>query len=90
MSSQQDHVLEYELAVWSLEALYKLQNSLSATLGSLLDAKEELMKQARDVSPSLSQKKDHGEHMKGHEKLNMLLGPGKSQCCTGENVPGVR
>jgi hypothetical protein len=36
---------EYELGVWSLDALYKLQNSLNATVASLLKAKEELTAQ---------------------------------------------
>jgi hypothetical protein len=47
---------EYELGVWSLDALYKLQNSLNATVASLLKAKEELTAQIIAVSfscPSL-------------------------------------
>jgi hypothetical protein len=45
-----EYPLEYELGVWSLDALYKLQNSLNATVASLLKAKEELTAQITAVS----------------------------------------
>ena len=40
----------YELGVWGLEALYKLQYSLNATINALLKAREELKKQIIEVS----------------------------------------
>ena len=50
LSKREEYPLEFALGVWSLEALYKLQNSLNSTVGSLLKAKEELMIQIQDVS----------------------------------------
>ncbi|KAE9364857.1 hypothetical protein N431DRAFT_474422 [Stipitochalara longipes BDJ] len=47
-SSNRNLALEFELGLWSLEALYKLQNSLKASVDSLLDAKEKLGAQIKD------------------------------------------
>ena len=41
---------EFELSIWSLDALYKLQNNLNAAVSSLRKAKEELTAQIIDVS----------------------------------------
>jgi hypothetical protein len=38
------------LGLWSLDSLHKLQYSLKASVNSLLEAKEDLMAQIRDVS----------------------------------------
>ena len=52
-SSNRNLALEFELGLWSLEALYKLQNSLKASVDSLLDAKEKLGAQIKEVSVSI-------------------------------------
>jgi len=52
-SSNPNLALEFELGLWSLEALYKLQNSLNASVGSLLDAKEKLGEQIKHVSSAV-------------------------------------
>ncbi len=49
-SSNRNLALEFELGLWSLEALYKLQNSLKVSVDSLLDAKERLGGQIKEVS----------------------------------------
>jgi hypothetical protein len=41
---------EFELGLWSLDSLSKLQNSLKSSVDSLLEAKEELIAQIRNVS----------------------------------------
>jgi len=47
-NTEDEYPPEFELGVWSLDALYKLQNSLNATVSSLLRAKEELTAQIID------------------------------------------
>jgi hypothetical protein len=49
-SNDRDSPLEFELGLWSLDSLQKLQYSLKASVSSLLEAKEDLMAQIRDVS----------------------------------------
>lgn len=49
-SNADDYPPEYELGVWSLDALYKLQNSLNASVVSLIKARDELSAQIITVS----------------------------------------
>lgn len=49
-NTEDEYPPEFELGVWSLDALYRLQNSLNATVDSLQRAKEELTAQIIDVS----------------------------------------
>jgi len=49
-SSNRNLALEFELGLWSLEALCKLQNSLKASVDSLLYAKEKLGVHIKEVS----------------------------------------
>jgi hypothetical protein len=43
----------FQIGLWSLESLYKLQRSLKESVGSILQAKEELLIQIIEVNSRL-------------------------------------
>ncbi len=49
-------ISEFQLSLWRLDTLHKVQNSLKTSLGAILDAKRELLKQIAAVrTPHLGQ-----------------------------------
>jgi hypothetical protein len=62
-SQNENSPLEFELCVWCLESLHKLQQGLQASVDSLTTAREELLEQVQEVSLRLmtvSLESDHG------------------------------
>jgi len=47
-ANDENYALEFELGLWSLEALYKLQHSLKASVDSVMEAREKLVAQIID------------------------------------------
>lgn len=82
-SKEHSAIPQFQLGLWSLESLYKLQNSLKDSMSSVLQAKEELILQINDVRAHL---------MSFHYMPpNMLVvtGPRQQKRSIAENVPGI-
>jgi hypothetical protein len=82
-SKDHSSIPQFQLGLWSLEALYKLQNSLKESMASVLRAKEELTLQINDVraySMSL-------HHI--HANILVVSGPRQQKRSIAENVPGI-
>jgi hypothetical protein len=71
------------LGLWSLEALYKLQNSLKDSMSSVLQAKEELILQINDVRAHLMS----FHYM--HPNMLVVSGPWQQKRSIAENLPGL-
>jgi hypothetical protein len=82
-SNDHSSIPQFQLGLWSLEALYKLQNSLKESVSSVLQAKEELILQIGDVRAHLMS----FHHM--HANLLVVSGPRQQKRSAAENVPGI-
>jgi hypothetical protein len=76
----QKSIPQFQIGLWSLEALYKLQRSLRESVGSVLQAKKELLIQINEVKPQL------GVSCYASVNVIVLLGARQEKRSIAENV----